>query len=752
MPPSVPSREAPAAAAPRRRAPLARAAAWLLPVVLVALALGFHGFDLGKYQDDYALSYVDPATGRLDLSYHPFWDWSYFHRPLHFLTTSVWGTLLYTRDRAAHALGAAAHALSAILLSVLLRRVRLGPRAAGAAALLYALFPFHAEKVFWITATSVSVGACLALWALLIVAGGAATGRTRPLAAALLGFAAVCFYEQVCALLAVTPLIALAARPPGEPLRTGLRRAAGPTAAALGACALYAALLLGTSPAGERGSVSSVPRAAHLWPQVVNLAENVRYLLVGDRGRDFVLGAIGSGWRDVTARDAWPWLAALALATLVGARAWMRCEGSRGPGTKPRRTILALAGAALFLLAWAPLLAVRGHTVELRLASVPALGLAIALGALLDMAIETPPRPWRTPARAAAGVAVLAIALPSAVALVGAQSLFRACARADERTVRGLMAAFPGPPHAAVFVPLRINAKPGATGRLWFDEALQGGLGEPWSSWAVLRHFYRRRDLHATNYNTHGRWAPLAGYSPDGAWYALAPPDDPTRNPRAGPWPPGRVFVPWSAAIPFTVARDGSVAVVRELRVERQDGDDLRLHPPLSATCTPGTPTRVFTVREPTDVPPRRDELWTLLVGARPLGPAPFRTDWHDGVLRASIELPPTPPDAPVALAAAVAASDAPRTVVFRLTPAASGPPARAVVERLTPDGRRTTLATSPLDTPALAADRLWRPLVAPLPPTCDGDVVSLHIEAITQDAAPPPFRVTPGALLPARP
>src|SRR5258706_13138454 len=69
--------------------------AWLFPLGLWLMSTLYFGGGLGHYCDDYALSMLDPETGRLDRALSPFFYNPYFWRPAHQFLTSYLLTFLW---------------------------------------------------------------------------------------------------------------------------------------------------------------------------------------------------------------------------------------------------------------------------------------------------------------------------------------------------------------------------------------------------------------------------------------------------------------------------------------------------------------------------------------------------------------------------------------------------------------------------------------------------------------------------------
>lgn len=586
----------PAAPNPTTPSDDSRLARWAFPVLIAVIALFILGGDWGKYLDDWSCSVRDPVTGAADWAQGPWRDYKYFWRPLLMLHWFYLHTSLWNHMWVLHLLGAATHAGVAGLLYALLRRMRLTRTAATAGAMGFLLMPLPADVVFWATAVSISqsLAAVLVITLLAIRYIDGADGRWRlPLMAAL-GFAAPCLYEQPVMIILMIPLLACAAgvvRSPRGVLRSII---AGVVSGV--PMLVYVALLIITAPKTARGGAGSFISGEELPKRLSAVADmvvglhtvNLRHMVVGGfiRGTEW----LASGWG----------LAAVALAGVLGgvwARAAVRERGvtiAPKPGwawmdaALVRGACTWAAGVLIWLLAFVPVLPFRGQTVELRNTYVSSVGLAIVLAAIVNLV-------WRTgagvPARALRGVMAGAIGVAGvlgAVVMVGQQLNYQSRADLDEQQAAQIAAialAEPPLPPGTVLVVLD-NAKGSSdTGLSLFDHGLAPWSMASWSARGLVHHTLRRTDVEVTHHNPWlGQNRTITDFDADGFRSKIA-------LPNAGTPADEGTRVAWDRALPITVGVDGVVRVVDRLVIEREDGRDIDVVPPLAVARRSASPT-----------------------------------------------------------------------------------------------------------------------------------------------------------------
>ena len=558
----------------------------------------------GKYSDDYSITMRNLATGGVDWSLHPWAErYPYFWRPLHLALLWGVGTAFWNHDWVAHALSALAHGGCALMLGVWLKRMGLSTRVSVLAGLVFMTNTLHAEAINWFSTICVSLGALTMLWVLelgrRVGASGASASWWRVSAMAGLSFAAACWYESSAAGLLALPLVMIATRPSGEALATGVRRAFVPTAACGLACVLYAALLVGTAPAWQRGSAARMAGTTEFVGRIAWIGEQWGEWLVGQRGRDLWIGAWIEG-RQWIVSPAGVVLGSVLIAAGVGAMwAWRRegvreeatvrgsaaqagrlCHGRAGLGW------LLLAGAAVFLGAWLPIIAVKDNSVELRTWYTPLVGLVILAACGLEWFMRVlarkPRRVWRV-ADGVLGLGVISLVLAGALAHMGWQRVFVRVWENDEKRAAQIVAAVPSPPKDAVIMPLFTRAREASTGRRYFDFAVEGGLSQTWSSWAMMQRAYKRRDITATHLSARTpEERALREVSERGVWSTVNLVGDFERSTK----PEGGSFVPWDRVVAVKLLADGGVEFCRKVVVERVAGEDVIARPALCQAQT----------------------------------------------------------------------------------------------------------------------------------------------------------------------
>lgn len=462
-----------------------------------------------------------------------------------------------------HAIAALAHAGATLLLWRLVTALVPCWHAAAAACLAFLLAPLHYEVALWPAAMSIALAcACYLGMALLWV--GFAEGRRGAgavLGMGLLGLAIPCWNEQPAGGVLALPLLYWAVHPRDEPARRAWRRCAAATASCALGVLVYLAALLATAPTGERGSASSLTPLAELPATAAQLAGFVASGLAGRRLLETALGAIFHGLDAFAAPAGWAWAVALVAAGALWLRVWLsRPLATAMPSSAPSAGRVLLFAVALVVASWLPVLLVQPLFVSDRYFYAPALGWSVVLALLLRHALLATRGPRAAVLRAAAGCAVLLLAVAAVVAQVGFQRALRERFAADGAIASQLRDLVPRPPPYTVFVPLRARDVPVRSDFARFEGLFPGALAAPWSAGALLRDAYHRRDLDATYEHP---WSPrsLVRLARDGVSYTDFPifwehPEDPAGGRR----------IPWDRVLPFVVERDGRVRLVRSLR------------------------------------------------------------------------------------------------------------------------------------------------------------------------------------------
>lgn len=564
---------------------------WLFPVALWLLATLFFGGALGRWSDDYQWAKRDPVTGDVlrwtEDMHGQFW------RPLHFLYTTAAATLWWQHERWLHVVGAAVHALAVVLLWTLLRRLGRSVHSAGAAALMFLVYPVHYQVVFWPSATSTGVAACLFLALCLMVVGFARRSwswwTVLPMIA--VAFAIPCFNEQASTGIAALPLLYWACAPAGEPAGRRIVRGLGPPLLCAAACAAYLVLYVRSTIDGYPGTPGSLLPLDQWWGKIQGLVDNIREGLML---KAFRRGALGLGWSTMTGViPAWAWIAALGGLGYLWVRRFVVVPSEGEPGTPVtparERGFQVLFGLAYGAIAWLPAIAVSQYSAGFpdssRLYYAPLIGWAIAAAAVADTVggWTNRSRAGAVRGRALVGAALAAIAVVGAVMMVGIQANFRARARLDALEGERLRALVPSPPPNAFFLPLRMENTPVSTPSARFDRALHSAWAFPWSSRWFIRELYARRDVYC-------------GYaSPWGGPFVLAVTEQDGilgRNPMGGPFegtPQSGYRIPWDLLLPFTISRAGLIELVDSVVLEEPDGSERTVRVP-GVSALAGTP------------------------------------------------------------------------------------------------------------------------------------------------------------------
>lgn len=517
----------------RTRTYLRLAALWAFPLALWLVATGWYGFDLGKYSDDWANCMRSPESGALNWHANPFDRWPFFWRPLHVIAMCELATVFWNHDWAIHLVSALAHLGTCALLYRVLRECAGSKKSAIAGAMLFMVFPLHAEAVLW----SAGVGlVCGGLWllgtvwaALRIARQPGKLGRGRSVAIggtlAVMSFMTACWYEQAAAVLGALPLLLAARMPTAGDANSRWRRIALIVGSCGIGCAAYVALLIGTAAAGRRGSAESLVGADGMSRRVGIFLDQIHNWIAGPRGADVILGSVMRGTREVATPSGMVFMAcvlACGAAWVFAARARAGASSgdsaavaSHGFGVK-MVLLFGLFGAALSLL---PIMIVRGNFVFSRYFYFFDLALTFSLVVVLNAIHARVERRRRGAQLRVIGQAIIAgIAVCFAFGMVGWQAAFRERFRIDLDVARQLREVVPSPPQGAVIVPMECRDRTSHVGRARFDFALPSPLSRPWSSSAFAARAFGRSDIMATHWNAGAR--PEVKFASDGLVYA----------------------------------------------------------------------------------------------------------------------------------------------------------------------------------------------------------------------------------------
>lgn len=702
-----------------------RALFWLFPIAVTLLGFFSLGGNWGLYMDDYNTSIHDPRTGELDWSMNAFRERPYFWRPLLLLQWKYVQSPLWDALWLHHLLQGLTHAGAALLTYLLLRELRLRRLAAIGGAGLFMFWPLNHEPAFWASAITIPQAHAMFLGVTLLVirfARGRASIWLLPLFTPL-AFVIPCLYEQPGMLILCFPLLLL------TPALTFDRRTAARLIAATFFCGMamvvYVGLLSATAPGNWRGASSSYISLGELDDRLRSLTDSFRFI------HFWMLPAAVRGGLEL----AWSTLGevrgvcVLGVASGLGgmwvlrsARPDERIEESNRRWAKMAGVVL--LGLAMWVLSYAPLVPIRNQMIETRSTYVAALGLAVVLGILIECWVAIGSRlrvaPWWN--GITAGVMALAMLLGS-LWMHGLQRLFQLRTRADAAQIQTLRLGFANVPPRTVFVTFeeRYEVLPD---HALFNRLFSSWTLAEWAAPATLHHAFRRDDIYATTYNP---WL-FPAYSPremdaDGFVYPLGV---------VGLHNPGD-RVQWTRTVPFRVGETGDVEVLERLFIERPNGDDLEIEPPL-AQSTPALPRGTIALRTPA-APDGATALTGWLSGASQLSEFDAYA-FGELFPRRSIRMFPhgmmgLPEEARLRITAA----PLPRRVLLRATlepldlaRCRSCGPSEVVVTVRDETGELSRSRVE-LDPGIIAANQRWLPLVVAIPPGVDVELTA-RVEA----------------------
>ena len=568
---------------------------WLraaFPAALLLFSCFFFGGRLGWWSDDYWHNLRDPVTDQVQaLVLHR----GFFLRPLFYIVIPALTTLLWHHGWAAHAIQLASHALVVVLLWRLMLRLGLGRRAAGAAALLFMVYPAQFEALFWFSALPTSMSSALMLGVLLITARpGSGTRRLALMAA--MTFAACCLNEQPASVVLAMPLLAWASPPaPSADPDQAASRSRSPrafvVAAACGlAAAVYIALLrLSPRPPGVRGSAETLVTVDTLWPRTVHFCDVLwRRLVLKNFGGGLTIhatikpGALTEGWTQITAAG-WPAYTALAVVAALGIAPALRPQDGEPLGSPsgpiPNCGRIAVLGVAVFLAGWLPILAIAAYEPDPRCRYWPDIGLALITAAAIHAAGGALSGAARRAVPIAANLALAALLLAWSIMLVGVQAGFRARWRLDQSEFSELRRLIPSPAPYTMFIPLDIHERALATGAPVLDPHFRSVWEFPWTTIQLADRIYQRSDLRCGYWRSWTPGVPVAGGDEQGLHY-----DDPNLDaPRFPRLPDGAHLVPWDRTILFTVEKDHTLRIATRVVLEKAGEPDSVINLPQSS-------------------------------------------------------------------------------------------------------------------------------------------------------------------------
>jgi hypothetical protein len=555
---------------------LMHASAWLFPMLLWWLGCFLYHGDLGRYSDDWAMGAVNPATGHFDWTASPF-PQAYFWRPLLQLFLHFVMSLLWDHMWVFHLLNVLTHAITALLVWRLLRRLLSTPQAAAAGALVFLIFPNNYEVIFWSTAMTTGLGTlCAVVLAHCVItwSRSAMVLSSRWLiTCGVLAFAIPCWYEQPSAMVLGLPLLALAASNSDITPRSAVLRSAV-LAAVCGVSVLcYVILLLQTAPAQIRGAGGSYISMLQMPTRAVEFVSAVKWFYTSALS-DAVRGGLEFAHANITSISQLAVIGGTGIAGGFWLAGWWLPTPS--PRTRPgNRAAWTWCFAVVTLIAsWAPMFIVRGQILEARHNYYSMVPISLLIGLCIDAALSGSEvlRRHRL-CKALVGTTVAAAVWLLALSLFGMQSLMRERTRGDLAQMNGIAAAAPAAPAGTIFMALEDNYRPAHTGRLFFDARLIGWIMASWSANPGVQHAFHRADVFATYRNF---WVPLTidQVDAEGYRYNVGPNQSGLPDPLAGK------RHRWDETVPYIIEDDGRISLVSAMTVSRPGDEPLTLRFP----------------------------------------------------------------------------------------------------------------------------------------------------------------------------
>lgn len=512
----------------------------------------------GPWNDDHSLSWRDPQLG--DIRWRQAWTGvtSGFSRPVYWLVTPGLITVCEGRFWAARVAAACAFLAAGAALRFFLGGLGAGRVSRDIAMILFLACPALWQCALWPTATGATMGLAVSLSLL----GWACRWSHRPgvvRALALSGgaFLVACFNEQPAAMMCGLALAPALARLRAGDHRSGLVVALAPIAGSL----VYAALLVGLSAHGARGSISSLVGVSQLPTNAARVAEEtVRAVTLSGAASELFARGV------TVARENLGVAIAVLAAFVALSAAWVRNARPTGPGptrTKNAQRDMAIAGIAAIVVSLIPVMLVKGQTVESRLVACV---VAPCIVAGVGVASCLRPR-WRPLAHVAACLAA-GVGGIGAVMMLGAHWAINHRSRADALQAREV-AAMIGRVPDVVIIPVSVEAWAGPEVTRLFRSAWEA----PWSAKAVYQRATRQREAPVGFIGTGFGWTPVVGALPQGLRY-----DDRWLEPRdrlVGEFElhgSGARIIPWSRVGAFVVDAAGRVRPVGVFAVTPPSG------------------------------------------------------------------------------------------------------------------------------------------------------------------------------------
>ncbi len=308
------------------------------------------------------------------------------------------------------------------------------------------------------------------------------------------------------------------------------------------------------------------------------LAQSLRHVLAGAKGRDIVQGSIEQGLGAVRSHHlvlcivvATAVVGAVALVAGIRARVPGGLTGVEPDGNAPRaRGQLLLLGVALLIVPWAPFVAQNARDFELRSLYVPLIGVAILVAAVGNGVCR-----WvamlgdrgGVASRVSVAVAVGLAAIAGQIGLVGVQTQFRTASRQDAVVAAQLAAMSAHVEPNTTFMILAAEHRGAATSREVYNKVLHTALRDPWCAMAFLRRSMRRSDVRLVS-GSYGLRAPLPidHLSSESVRYTGA----------GGK----RRSISWESVVPLWIDSNAGVHIVEALSLQPPGRASLEVRPP----------------------------------------------------------------------------------------------------------------------------------------------------------------------------
>jgi hypothetical protein len=521
------------------------------PIVLWFVATFFFFGDIGRWSDDWFYIQRVPESGaiRALILDRPIHIW----RPLYRVVVPALATILSEHVPVLHLLSALAHGATTWLLYVFLRRLGFRPFAAAGGSLIFMVFPWDTEVVFWCCNLPTSLSASVALITLLMAMKHADRTFRVLLLSFALTFIACCLNEQPALIALAVPLAVVNARSGSSRVATTDFREimlllGGPIAA----MSLYTALARWIMGPMDIGAGHGLLPPTRWVPTVLQFCSWLAHT-VGSSG--WMLQA----WRHALAACVeYPMRAGLLTCALLASGVlWAArlpaadADGAVKGSGRAKPVLSVFIGLAILLAPLGPIIAFE-YWLHPRIIYPSAIGVAILVAVLLSKvtdrlqgASELRLKSYIT------SILVLFLAAAS-FAMVGIQRAYRDRSRLDDKALSELRELVPHPAPESIFVPVEFEPLECPPGARVFEQHFWSVFNSWWSAGPVVRLTFQRSDLDCAPAQRGER-----------AW----------RSPTlTSVIVKGFSRVAWDRVIPFRVKNDGSVELVTTVRFTTKTG------------------------------------------------------------------------------------------------------------------------------------------------------------------------------------